>query len=182
MRKGLAATILVSVSLLPGVALAQHVGDGPRFGDEGELVIQDDARLQVGGTTQNGQNNGAVILLMPAADYFVVHAVSLGAQLLYANAGGGQSVGVAPRVGFNITITNDVSFWIKGTVGYRHDWDNNGNHQDAMFIEGFAPLLWHPASHFFLGIGPYVAPNFVFNNPTYVNFGLQTTVGGWFIP
>ena len=152
-----------------------------RFGDEGQLVIQDDAKLQVGGTTQGGANNGASILLQPAADYFVVHSVSLGAQLLYGDSGGNQVAGVAPRVGYKITITNDVSFWIKGYIGYAHAW-GPGYHNDTIFLEAYAPLLWHPASHFFLGLGPYVTPSFVINAPTFVSFGLQTTVGGWFLP
>jgi hypothetical protein len=175
MQRCLALAAALAAFLSTSAAYAQ------RFGDEGQLVIQDDAKLQIGGTTQNGQNNGAAILLQPAADYFVVHSVSLGAQLLYSDSGGNQVVGVAPRVGYNVTITDDVSFWIRGYVGYAHAW-GPGYQNDSIFLEAYAPLLWHPATHFFLGLGPYVTPSFEINRPTFVSFGLATTVGGWFVP
>jgi hypothetical protein len=176
MKTGIAVSVFALASLLASTSFAQA-----RFGDEGQLVIQDDAKVQVGGTTQGSQTN-AFIALLPAADFFVVREVSLGAQVGYGDNGGAQFLEVAPRVGYNVTITNDLSFWIKGYIGYIHTWANNGPSTDQIFLQAFAPLLWHPATHFFFGGGPYVQPAFVINQPTAVTFGVMSTVGGWFVP
>ena len=188
MKIGLSVGLVAALSLPSRAALAQAEAPArARFGDRGEFVMQSDATIQLNGS--RGGPPRAFVLVTPALDYFVVHSVSLGAQLGWYDDDGTKEAWVAPRIGFNITISDNLSLWIKCYVGYERAWDGLFNvTADITFFEAFAPLLWHPAPHFFLGGGPYVEPSFVFNTPNaqnnqnYVAYGLTTTVGGWFIP
>jgi len=51
-------------------------------------------------------------------------------------------------------------------------------------LETLAHLLWHPVQHFFVGLGSFLEPSVPLSGPggTVTSFGVESTVGGWFVP
>jgi hypothetical protein len=167
------------------------------------------------GTFSDNGGSGTAFGLSPAVDYFVINGLSIGGQGLVAvlnpahgNSGSGETVtefGIAPRVGYNLPITDMISFWPKVYFGYLTASASNSNNgvsgsggSNAAAIGIFAPFIFEPARHFILGIGPNfstqlsnnqtssatvmgVTRNTTTAEPKATVFGLQATIGGWFL-
>jgi hypothetical protein len=123
-------------------------------------------------------------------DYFVVRNLSIGFDLeashsddtgyasdgsLVANKDDGLSVGV--RFGANVPLAERFSFYPRLTLGVEGSREvqsvvtgNAGSTSNAVgspattsvgpWVNLFAPLLFHPTPHFFLGVGPRVVHHF----------------------
>lgn len=226
----LAAACLAAV----GFATSAHA-DATKFGSAGQLAVSDDQPLGLIGSTgviapyppgstsmasfefatlsDNG-GSGISFVLAPAADYFVIDSLSVGAEIQFGilnPAHGSGSVGetdtvfaIAPRVGYDLRLTDTITFWPKLYFGYfTLSASNNGGSSNSTALGIYAPFLWHPVPHFFLGIGPNVSTQ-LSNNQNSVNtssgtgaptttttvsqaepkatvLGLQATFGGWFL-
>ncbi len=113
----------------------------------------------------------------PNLDYFVARNVSIGLDLglFYTDARGYASDGTVvetkttdifagPRVGLNIPFGSAVSWWLTGAAGIRTTTssysDGPGTSRDGPYVSLYLPLLFHPASHFFFGIGPSFTHSF----------------------
>lgn len=153
----------------------------------------------------SANNNGGSATqfgLAPAADYFIIDNLSIGGQVLFSLAstspsqGTGVSVttfGIAPQVGYNIGITDNISFWPKLFFGYEStSVSNNGGSYSEAALGIYAPFLYHPVQHFFLGIGPNLATQLISSvTPAgggasgdgfkATTFGLTATFGGYFL-
>jgi len=161
-------------------------------------------------TVGNNGGSGTEFSVAPAADYFVIPNLSVGGNILFGvfspahgNGPGATATlfGIAPRVGYNIPITDMISFWPKVYFSYLTvNASSNGNSSgaNAAAIGLFAPLMFVPTPHFFLGIGPDFSTqlssnatgtttvNGVSQNgtqalPKVTQVGLQATIGGWFL-
>jgi hypothetical protein len=140
--------------------------------------------------------------LAPAADFFVIDNLSVGGQLLFSiastspNQGPGTSYtsfGIAPEVGYNIGLTDRISVWPKLFFGYQStSVSNNGGSYSEGALGVYVPFLYHPAQHFFLGIGPNFATQLISNispgngGPSVdgskaTTFGITATFGGYFL-
>jgi hypothetical protein len=115
------------------------------------------------------------------------------------------SDGFYVRLGYNLPIGDLVSLWPVVAIGA---WEThhklsapengytstvNGVRVDvgrstelketAVYAELYVPLLLHPASHFFLGIGPDMFVDLSHSAGTASNkrtfLGVSTTIGGW---
>ena len=72
-------------------------------------------------------------------------------------------------------------------LGYEH-WSVSGGGDASGYtitLDLFAPFLWHPAQHFFVGGGPVVATDLISkqsgqNAPKETAVGLQAVLGGYF--
>jgi hypothetical protein len=171
----------------------------PRFGDAGQLVVSSDAQgsLQVQ-TYSDGSPSVTAITLAPAADLFLVRSLSVGAHLSWTHT---QSSGVPNtdswstglRVGYSLAMGPSFSFWPKVNVDYRHTslvtTDLSMLQQgvtsseysfDSMVIGVFAPVVFHPVPHFFLGLGPNFQAAVLSSAGTDASYGLMFTLGGWF--
>jgi hypothetical protein len=149
------------------------------------------------GSVSDNKGSGTAFGINPAADYFVIPNLSVGGQILLdffnlAVPDGQQQpsvtiFGFAPRVGYNIPITDMISFWPKLEIEYAEFSVSNGGGYGSSFALGiFAPFIFSPVQHFFLGIGPNLGAqlsNSVDNAsaPKAVNFGIAATFGGWFL-
>jgi hypothetical protein len=163
------------------------------------------------GTLSNNGGSGTEFSVAPAADYFVIPNLSVGGNILFGvfspahgNSGPGTTVtlfGIAPRVGYNLPITDMISFWPKVYFSYvTANGSSGGNSSglNASAIGVFAPLMFVPTPHFFLGIGPDfstqlsnnetgsqtvngVTQNGTLAQPKLTQVGLQATIGGWFL-
>ncbi len=118
------------------------------------------------------------------------------------------SFGGFASVGYNIELGRYASIWLQAHLGYSHsatvvessdaasvsglDTSDLGGIKwryasSGAYASGYAPLVIHPAPHFFLGAGPYVYRDLgrtnensypVNNDRTTVS--LRLTVGVWF--
>jgi hypothetical protein len=154
------------------------------------------------GALSNSGGSGTSFALAPAADYFVIPNLSVGGNILFGllspahGNGPGTSYtifGLEPRVGYNIPITDMMSFWPKVYFSYATaSASNNGGSANSAAIGVFAPLMFVPATHFVLGIGPNFSTQLSSNvspgggGPSVsaaklTQVGIQATIGGWFL-
>ena len=190
-----------------------------RFGSPGELAISSSvggANLLLTGTTTGGVNgspssSGWNLTLEPSADYFVIQNLSVGAFVVFTHAETNtpsttpgetststststNTFGVGPRIGYNLALTDWLSLWPKLGLSYSDTGVSGGASHDAWTLVVFAPLLYHLASHYFVGLGPYLSADLAANGssggansqsgpyPKQVVYGLRFTIGGWFTP
>ncbi|CAN5129687.1 hypothetical protein BH09MYX1_BH09MYX1_65370 [soil metagenome] len=144
----------------------------------------------------------------PAVDYFFLHNVSIGLDASFGSGmsrgyGADSSlietrssfVYVGPRFGVNLTINDYVSFNPQASFGV--EWRKREQEvlsgssssvpspiaapsttQAGFWVELFAPLLFHPRPHAFIGIGPRVFHEFARATGGPDVGGERTSIGG----
>ena len=182
----------------PGPIVSSGVG----MGGQGQIVIAADIPFLTtspvfsivrSSTNMNG-GSATDIVIAPSADYFVAPNVSVGALLglsmTSVTGGDVTTFGLMPRVGYSLSLTDVLSIWPRIGIGYVHTSVSGGGGSGyviPMLIE--APILWHPATHFFLGAGPMLSLELVdkatiagtsMDQPKTTNFGITTMIGGYF--
>jgi hypothetical protein len=50
---------------------------------------------------------------------------------------------------------------------------------DAFTLNLFAPIMFHPAPHFFVGFGPFLDTD-LSGSDKVTTYGAKLTIGGWF--
>jgi hypothetical protein len=175
---------------LPAVAANSPSGV---FGDRAQLTISSDAGLSISNTSTSGVDGSTTNLtLRPAVDYFVVNNVSVGGflGLDYTSASGVHSTtfAIGPRVGYNLAISERFSFWPK--LGFSFSSASvSGNPPvipaESNTVDGshlalnlFAPLMFHPVQHFFLGFGPALDTDLT-GDAKQTTIAGRLTIGGW---
>jgi hypothetical protein len=180
---------------------ADHV-----FGEEGQLVLTlaTDASASYR-TYSRSKGSNTEVNLAPSVDYFFTDGVSVGVDAFISYASGtsvdslgttsqlsSTNMGVAPRLGGSLALTELVSIWLQGEIGYgtvdqtATSADGTNQHsRTRTWIEISAPFLLHPSSHFFVGAGPFLFHELsdkdqydLQNDAT--NLGLSLVLGGWF--
>jgi hypothetical protein len=110
------------------------------------------------------------------------------------------SYGIQLRAGVDVRMGDRFSFWPNASVGI---WTESvtqpqlglvatrdgvplpdGDYREtAGYVQLYAPLLFHPARHFFVGAGPEVFVDFLHElgpaENRRVGWGLTTILGGW---
>jgi hypothetical protein len=167
------------------------------FGARGQLAISSDAGLSISNTSVDGIDGSSTSVIMrPAIDYFIVDYVSIGGFLgvEYNSAPGGNStsVSVGPRIGYNILLSERLSIWPKlgfsfasttqetdevtlpsgATIG--GDEESNTSIQ----LNLFAPVMFHPVQHFFIGFGPAFDLDLSGDSKA-TTIAARLTLGGW---
>jgi hypothetical protein len=192
------------------------VGPAPRFGTAGQIALDSELSLGAGWTSFQGSPAQSSSGYADAAlDYFVVDHVSLGAGVSGSLIGitgvdsttgmavttQSKNAGVFVRMGADMPVAERVSFWPRVSLGYawgridQTEGPSSTEIDDAVYLSLYAPVLVHPASHFFIGFGPSLArdlsQNFIVSRspdggafgPTRHNasttVGAGLTVGGW---
>lgn len=168
------------------------------FGERGQFVVSSDLdfTLQRTSRTMNGGSSTS-FSIAPGLDYFISPNFSVGGRLFFGYSSGSSGNGAADvdltvfglgaRAGYNIVLSNAFTWWINGGLVYFRDsfevggTDGSGN---RFQLQVFAPFLWHPASHFFIGLGPAFATDLVssFEGEDVskeTSFGLLSTIGGY---
>jgi len=197
----LAALFLVSA---PALALADEAPPPAHFGDSGQFALH----LSEGLSASYGD-----IISGPEiqADYFVAPHVSLG-LMAGANWYSGSAISgsssssnfvfrAGPRLGYDIPLTDYVSWWPQIGVDYRSESTGsstlstggttvtvaNTNTTSAFAFTAVAPILIHPTRGFFIGAGPAFYTEISnstssggasFDNPKVTSVGLMATIGG----
>jgi hypothetical protein len=162
------------------------------FGAPGQIAISSDFSAQIGSHAEiaadgNTPASTTTVSLSPALDVFVAPNFSVGGQvaLQWSTTGGSTTsgFGVGPRVGYDLPMSDTISFWPKGGLSFA--FERREVSRSRVTAEVYAPFLLHPAPHFFVGLGPLLAVDLVSRwdgNAANRNldFALSTTVGGWF--
>jgi hypothetical protein len=164
--------------------------------------------LNIGGASIS--NNGGSqfgFTLAPAADYFVIDNLSLGLEVLFGYATFSPPsppaplaappstnvtmYGLTPRIGYNIPIGNSLSFWPKAFFEYAGysiggGVPGSGGYGNIQFFGAYAPILYHPVPHFYVGLGPNVlfelgeSTNGQSATDKITSYGVFASIGGWF--
>jgi len=145
------------------------------FGKAGVINIASDLSLNVQHTGYSAPSGGeapssvTTYVVGPAADYFVIDNLSLGAMFQFGRIA--ESVGaeevkvdvvtVEPRVGYHIPLVPEkFGLWPRVSFFYESKKFMVDGRADitekSMGIGVFVPLLIHPVEHFHIGIGPYM--------------------------
>jgi hypothetical protein len=176
---GAAMTVVVATSPARG-----QEAPGRAFGHRGQLAIQADLELSFEGHSVSDNGGSSTdLIVQPAADYFVIDNLSVGGLVgldVHSDNGTTTTFSVAPRVGYDIVLTDSISFWPDVFLAYSHTSLPNDRDSAAVTIGAFAPFLFHPVQHFFLGLGPNFSTDLSRDNGGKVTtYGIMSTIGGW---
>jgi hypothetical protein len=169
----------------------QDTGGGParNFGAPGQVAFSNENSLQV----RHSSDKVTEIDIAPAADFFVLQNFSVGGVIGfdYTKVGNhdGTRFQIGPRVGYNLSFTNMLGVWPRVGLSYAHSSAGytvaNGNQEvststsnDSIAINLFVPLMMHPATHFFVGFGPFLDADLSGDNRV-TAYGLRLAIGGW---
>ena len=174
------------------------------FGEPGQLVI--DQSFMLGASSASFALEGIAeyrsnqVTLAPAVSWFAARRLSLrlGSSFSHSWASAGHGswgratrVGVSPGIGYALPLGQHMSLWPRVSAHAAKSWyesDNIGAFSTVgMSFGALAPVLWHPADHFFIGVGPGISWQFQgdrFATLEYSNntFFLMSTLGGYFSP
>jgi hypothetical protein len=173
----------------------------PTFGAPGQLVLSSDAQASLQVQSDGAGGSLTTITVGPAADIFLLRSFSLGAHFLWqhqqigvacssgttcSNPPNTDSVSAGVSVGYALRMSESFSFWPKVNIDYRHTSTVAGDaatadlvSSDAMVIGVFAPVLFHPVPHFFVGLGPNFQAAVLSSASNDIAYGLMLTLGGW---
>jgi len=169
-------------------------GAAAEFGQRGQIAISGELKGSI--LHQSASMNGGsytTFEIQPSLDYFVSPNLSVGGLvgIRRESLGGSDSLvtfTIGPRVGYNIVLSGAVSLWVRAGLGYAHLSRSLGQVDESGYVipfSLFAPLLWHPVTHLFLGAGPFLETDLVSriegqSAPRTTDIGLSSTVGGYF--
>jgi hypothetical protein len=153
---------------------------GGTFGTTGEWVLSMESYSPGSATPSffiaKQSGGGTSFLVRPGLDYFLGDSISVGGSIGVGYGGGNTTVSLGARAGFNMNIAGHVGFWpTAGMVGSYTS--GNGTSSSAAALVVFAPFLYHPAPHFFLGAGPFLGQGVYGGTGT--QYGLDFVIGGW---
>jgi hypothetical protein len=129
-------------------------------------------------------------------DYFIADYISVGGflGLEYNSTPGGSNTtfSIGPRLGYNIPLSERFSLWPK--VGFSfastsQDQDDvelpdgqvletDDESNTSVQLNLFAPFMFHPVEHFFIGIGPAFDLDLSGDNKA-TTIAARLTLGGW---
>lgn len=186
-RAALAAALLIS-SAAPAADF--------EFGKQGQLVPNG----TLGFTYQTDGNTSFFLAsISPDLAYFIADHLALGLAIHYflqkttargVDSGIQTSAGIEPYGAVDLPLSPLLSFFPRAGVEVR----SSPGDRRSLALTAFAPLLLHPAPHFFLGFGPGIIAEVVATVPsTSVGIGqptqgtsrtvtvlAQSIVGGYF--
>jgi hypothetical protein len=174
------------------------------FGERGQLVIDNRFQLSAGRDRQTElYQDRKYVQVNPSAAYFVVPRLSVGLGVSFEYGSHdyqwGQSyeaasLGVTPRLGYVVPLGERFDFYPELELGLTRAWLFGDGHADLVDVKISAPVLFKPASHFFIGLGPSIRQRwyrervpggFVTSTDgklesASLNWGVTSTIGGYF--
>jgi hypothetical protein len=171
----MAHRILVALLLIGSAARAQAA-----FASRGQVVPFGNvfyAHTSLGAADVNS------ISLSPGAMWFPTNNVAVGGQLTYGFNDFGTSVhnlGFEPLVGFGVPLANNLAFFPRVGMDFVWAFASGGGTANRVAIDGFAPLVFIPASHFYIGFGPRLFVDVANSGAKQTSFGLSSEIGGYF--
>lgn len=180
-------------------ALPRVSADSPSgaFGGKGQIAVSSDTGLSISNTSISGiDGSTTTLVLRPAVDYFVADYLSVGGflGLDYTSTPGGSNTtfSIGPRVGYNLPLSDRFSLWPKAGLSFAStsqdrddvqlpgggtiDADEESN--TSVQLNLFAPFMFHPVEHFFIGFGPAFDLDLSGDNKA-TTIAARLTLGGW---
>ncbi|HXT98108.1 MAG TPA: hypothetical protein VN853_17560 [Polyangia bacterium] len=159
---------------------AASAAPGAAFGSGGQWALTVRSLNAGGGASSfffDKQAGGPwTLTLQPALDYFIAGGISVGGVVGFSYASGGfTTVAVGARAGFNQALNERFSFW--PTIGVNASFQHSSGTTTLVPLEIFAPVLYHPAPHLFLGAGPFL--QYLIKGGPDTQYGLDFVIGGW---
>jgi hypothetical protein len=175
------ATVFVAGSISPALAQQWPTADpsysaadpalatGPEgFGAPGQIVVSSDFDLGFSFSKGSDADSGVTTIeIAPALMFFVARNVAVGGLLdfRYTKPEGSSTTDlrVGPLVGYNVPLGPRSS--LLPTLGLTYGWsktetDVDGGQMSATSnrwsLIGRVPILFHPFTHVFVGLAPYV--------------------------
>lgn len=173
-------------------ALPAVRSDSPsgRFGEKGQKAVSSDAGLSISNTSISGIDGSTTnLLLRPAVDWFFADSISLGGfvGVDYTSSAGGSStvISLGPRLGYNLPLSERLSLWPKlgfslASTSFEDDTIAGDDEESntSVQLNLFAPLMFHPVQHFFLGLGPALDQD-LSGDAKATTIAVRLTLGGW---
>lgn len=128
------------------------------FGKEGQIVPNGTLAISY---SKTGSDSSMVAVVAPDIAYFIADHLALGLAIEYrvtqatiggVDTGAQTSAAIAPYGAIDLPISPLLSFWPRAGIEVL----STPGDRRAVAIVAFAPLLVHPARHFFFGLGPAV--------------------------
>ena len=179
------------------------------FGDARVLVVNGTITGALHGS--NSVSSAAYdVTVAPGVNYFVAPNFSAGASVLIGydritpSGTLGETTwrfGVTGQLGFDLWLSERLSLWPNASLTFEQIRVETSvpalppsglmvapgasDVASIVSVEIYAPLLFHPAKHFFIGFGPFVRSDL--HNSTGIEgtsnrstlFGASSTIGGW---
>lgn len=165
------------------------------LGATGQIAIAGDFDLSIVSESTDAPDDESDldIVIAPALDLFLAPNLSVGGQVVFARSDQGaleeQLFGLGARVGYVIGL-GKVSIWPRAGFTFARgsvELGDNDVTQTTFTLNVFAPVLYHPVDHFFLGLGPKLDYDVYADNDLdeveaakTTAIGLVSTVGGYF--
>lgn len=180
-------------------AIPHVAGDTPAgmFGAKGQITVSSDAGLSLENRSISGQSESITTLqLRPSIDYFIIDNLSfggfLGLQYQATDQSDSTTFAIGPRFGYNIPLSPRWSIWPKAGLSFASTSVNTDftdpttgttTRQTAsatnIAVNLFAPVMFHPVEHFFLGLGPALDTD-VSGDVRATTLAIRLTIGGYF--
>ena|SRR5579863_2158876 len=182
-----------ALAALPGAARAQELAPptaaasapaptaaaATAFGEGGSWVLSVQSHAAGSSTSsfflQKVSGGNWTVNVQPALDYFIGNGISVGGAVGFFHSNS-TTVSFGARAGFNQGLTGKFSFWPTAGI-YGNYFHGSGSSSTAADAEVYAPFLYHPVEHFFLGVGPFLG--YQFHGGSYTEYGLDFVIGGW---
>jgi len=182
----------------PATATTTAAAGGAGFGQVGQIAITGDFELGFLHTSSSASGSSSTndFSLSPLVHYFLAPNAHVSAGLTIAtqsiNVGVGNAdqtnIGLLVGGGYNISLTPILSLWLNGLIGYVHTSVSFGGMDSSGYIiplRVFAPILYHPTEHFFVGLGPSLDTMLAnkmesMSQAKLTSIGVSSVVGGYF--
>jgi len=158
------------------------INSGP-FGDASQMVVSISSEGEFPFSFSKTGGGSWNLRLRPSLDYFIQPKVSVGGIIVLDKDGGGSTIGLGARAGYNVALSSLVSIWVRGGLDVFRTSPNNGPTTTVTDLNINVPFLFHFQPHFLLGVGPFFSLPLTNSaamgakDPTY---GLTALVGGYF--
>jgi hypothetical protein len=163
-------------------------GGANNFGQMNQLVISQDFNINMGfDLNGDGQADQFNVAISPSADFFIQQNLSIGGFVTLAHSfregDDPTDIGVGVRAGYNQMLAENASVWPRIGFSILNAENPQGPlgstaGETSFIISLDAPVLFHPANHFFVGFGPAVS--FKLGGVDGVGLSLNSLVGGYF--
>ncbi|TMA15262.1 MAG: hypothetical protein E6J86_06510 [Deltaproteobacteria bacterium] len=155
------------------------------FGSRGQVVPF--GTVSYAHASVSGGGSSDLLTFAPGAFWFPTNSLAIGGSVLYQyqhnSAFGGfgvHSVGFEPAVGFGIPLAERIAFFPRMGMAFSWQFPSPGNSTHRIFIDGYAPVLFIPVPHFYIGLGPALAVDVASSFAKQTQVGFTTEIGGYF--
>ena len=173
--------------LAAGLLCAASVHAEQSFGARGQVVPF--GGIGLGYSSSNGVSETA-LSLSPGALWFFADGFAVGAQAHLGWHSGTTTfavstpavttVGAAPEVAAVLPLGDRVAFFPQIALGVSYAFAS-GSSAHGVALDGFAPIVFTPVPHLFLGFGPSLAWVVEASSGAgSYSLGVTSQIGGWF--